>query len=455
MSLRIFVVGVVALLGSARVAIAQSASALPAPPGTAPAPPATLLPPPGTVPAPPSAVPAVEPGVQRVSLDELLALLARRSPHIAAERAPIAVAEAGLVGAGAYPNPTLSYGVLAGIHGVEYVNGTQHTVMLEQPFLVAGQRGARREAAQADVGVARAEARAGQHELAARARSLFVTLLAAEQRIKLLEQAEADLERAERVVVGRQQGGVMSAYDQSRIELETQAVAARAAEARGELDDASGRMAGLLALPGWHPRANGSLADALGPEASAAPSIERVPAVVVAEKAAESARSHIELARAERWPNPSLGAGAAFTTSGYTLAGSFGIAMDLPLFDRGQGAIARARAEAHGAMLERDVVRAEAQAENERAARALATHRRALESYERTVVARLPELTRMAEAAYASGRGTILDLLDTLRTINETRLVELEYQEATGLSAVDLFRAEGRADDLGPARRAP
>lgn len=402
-------------------------------------------------------VPSGEPPQQQVTLPELLDLLRQRSPRAAAARSQIAVAGADVVAAAAYPNPNLSYGVLAGIHEPGYVNGTQHQVTLEQPVLIAGQRGARRAAADLGVAAARAHADADREELAQKGRTLFVALLAAQERVQVLEEAEADILRARHVVEGRAQSGMMSQYDSIRIQVEAQTLAARLSAARTDRADASGHLATLVGLKDFAPRAEGRLATLAGaPESpSVAMDPSRLPRVVAASKETDGAEARIVVAKRERWPTPVVGVGAQFTTDGYTLAANLGIALDLPLFDRGQGPIARAEAEAELAQHSRDVVLAEAQTELTRAKSSLALRRRALVSFEADVMARLPELRRMAEIAYTSGRGSVLDLLDALRTITETRLSELDQLEAAAVAHIELLAAEGRADNPDAAGATP
>ncbi len=400
--------------------------------------------------APEAAVPKTsgEAPQQEVTLPQLLDLLRQRSPRAAASRSQVAVAGADVVAAGAYPNPNLSYGLLAGIHEPGYVNGTQHQVTLEQPILIAGQRGARRAVADLGVAAARAHADADREELAQKGRTLFVALLAAQERVQVLEEAEADILRARHVVEGRAQSGMMSQYDSIRIQVEAQTLAARSSAARTDRADASGHLATLVGLNGFAPRAAGNLASLAGTRVASTTVTDpaRLPRVLAASKESDGAVARIDAAQRERWPTPVIGVGAQFTTDGYTLAANVGVALDLPLFDRGQGPIARAEAEAELAQHSREVALAEAQTELARARSSLALRRRTLDSFEQGVMARLPELRRMAEIAYTNGRGSILDLLDALRTITETRLSELDQLEAAAVAHIDLLAAEGRAD---------
>jgi outer membrane protein, heavy metal efflux system len=99
--------------------------------------------------------------------------------------------------------------------------------------------------------------------------------------------------------------------------------------------------------------------------------------------------------------------------------------MEAPIFDWGQGPIARAEAQASKATRLREAATAEASANLERARRVFENRSSALASFESDVVGRMPALRKMAEEAYRGGQGTILDLLDTFQTSTDARLLEL------------------------------
>ena len=382
-----------------------------------------------------------------VNVNDLLRMLKEKSPQVAVERARVGVAAAETVAARAYPNPTLGYELVAGLHGADYVNGTQHEITLEQPVLVAGQRGARRTAADRGVTAARARSRADYLTLVRDARTGFVALLAAQERLEVLDQALVDVAGAKQVVEGRAQSGMMSQYDTLRIDVELQALAARRDSVRADADDRAGQLSSLLGLPQLAPPAVGDLGKFRSVPTAR---VDSLPNVAAARAEEAAATSQIDVARRERWPTPTFGVGALVTTNGYTFSGELSFSTDLPFFDRGQGPIARASAGAALAAHSRALAVAEAQAELGRAQRTLSERRQALDTFEHKVVARLPELRRMGEDAYRSGQGGILDLLDTLRTITDARVSRVDYQEAAARAEVDALAAAGVVDTEDP-----
>lgn len=420
------------------------------PPSVPALPPAAPAVPSGAAVAPSSAAPAGEsPGSapkpasapQDVTIEEVLRLLRQKSPRAAAQQAAVDVAKAEVAVAGTYPNPRLGYFTYGGLVQSDYVNGSQHQLTLDVPLLVGGQVGARRAAAEAGVGAAQAQVTAARADLATQARILFVGLLAQQERVRVAKETLADVQRAKVVVEGRSQSGTMSAYDLLRVETDAQAKVAEVAQAEADEEDAARRLAVLLGQPGWRPRAVGAFKPAAALPAPASP-----PAVEAAKKDQQAAVARVGVAEREWLPTPVVSLGAFATTAGFGLAGYVGLSLDLPIANQGQGAVARANAEARAADLSRSATEAEAGAELSRAQRALEARRKALEGYQQTVAAKGPALRQMAEDAYKLGQGGVLDLLDTLRTLGEIRAAQVEYTERVLLAEIDVLSASGKVE---------
>ena len=160
---------------------------------------------------------------ERLTLAALLRLVAERSPRLAAERAGIDAAEAERVTAGAIPNPTISLGggrPNGGVPNSVIDAGRQKQATIELPVLIAGQRGARVEAAEQGVLGARARVAQAASELSLRAAELFAGLQAAQERAAVLAEAQGEIERAAALVSGRLDSGMASRYDLARVEME-------------------------------------------------------------------------------------------------------------------------------------------------------------------------------------------------------------------------------------------
>ena len=141
-------------------------------------------------------------------------------------------------------------------------------------------------------------------------------------------------------------------------------------------------------------------------------------------------------------PGTSMYESAHFISSKYTSA-FFGLSLPLPLFDRNQGAIARATAQIEVEDLSLGAEMGEARAEIERGAALLLKRREALAALERTVVQRIPVLRQMAEDAYREGSADILELLDANRSLRDFQLAHVQQLESVKLAEEIVIAASG------------
>jgi len=373
----------------------------------------------------------------QVTLDQVLTIMNARSPRTAADRAAIAVAEADRITAQTLPNPSVSYGGAHLLSGLSTGAVTQHQIVLDQPLLVSHQRAARE--AEADLNLAASRARVDQTlaERRVTVRQAFATLLSRQQQLEVSQQSLADLERVLQVVRVRADAGERSRYDVARVETETEALRVGIMNAEAEVEDAAGQLATLLGLPGWSPRAIGTLAPSDVPtESNQLWDIATThrPALVALRQQQAASRGGIVLARRERLPVPVLSGGAQLTQDVTGTSAVFGLSLPLPVFDKNQGAIAKAEAQLNADVLALTAELEEAHAEVDRAAKLLRARREALTRLEGGVVQRVPVLRQMAEDAYREGSGDILDLLDAMRSQRTIQLSHVQQLESVTLA---------------------
>jgi cobalt-zinc-cadmium efflux system outer membrane protein len=119
------------------------------------------------------------------------------------------------------------------------------------------------------------------------------------------------------------------------------------------------------------------------------------------------------------------------------------VAVPLPLFNRNTAARERAAAERQLVDAE---LRAAEQAVRAQVASALESYRALLAAQPSgvdSVVDRAMEVARIADAAYATGGGSLLELLDARRTRAETLGAALRWVGDVQLAHLDLLRAIG------------
>ncbi len=370
-----------------------------------------------------------------VDLPAVVRLVRDASPRLAVERQAVAGAEANRITAGAYPNPTLSYGRFRPRSGqATLFDGTrQEQATLDLPLLIAGQRSARVEKAEREIEAARARVASGASSLAAEAGAAFVALLAAQERSALLAAASEDLARMRNIVAGREASGMASRYDVTRLDVELGGLRAKFDESKADISDRAGNLAALLGLPEWRPRAAGILKPMALDAGTLVKARDRAvtsPAAVAAVRDETAAQSGVEVARRERWPVPSFSAGRAWTTDPYGSANFLGLSVEVPIFDTRRGPLAKAEADAITATLRRELAQAEVAANLERLAGVIGSREAALQRFEREAAGKLPALKQMAEDAYRLGRGTILDLLDSSRSRHELQQTRIDLVAA-------------------------
>lgn len=356
-----------------------------------------------------------------VDLVTVLRLVRDASPRLSIERQAIADAQANRITAGAYPNPTVSYGRFqpSGSRSTLFDGSRQEQSTVELPLLIGGQRTARIEKAEREIEAVRARVASGASSLGGEAASAFVSLLAAQEKLAWLRAGHEELVRLRDIVAGREESGMASRYDLARLDIEVGGLRTKVNEAEADVADQAGIMAVLLGLPNWRPRASGSLRPIELDAGILTALRERTlasPAVIAALRDEKVAQSGVEVARRERWPALSVSAGRAWTSDPFGAANFVGLSVEIPILDTRRGPLARAEAEAITAGLRRELAVAEVAANLERYANVISARQSALQRFELDASAHLPALKQMAEDAYRLGRSSIFELLDSTRS---------------------------------------
>lgn len=393
---------------------------------------------------------SAEPAPVPVTLSELLGIMREKSPRFAVLLQRIEAARAEVVAAGVLPNPTVSYGrfdLVGGSRNTMFEGNAQEQVTLEMPLLIAGQRGARIEAAEKGVSAAEADVEAEYAALVHETRRLFVKLLAGQERVAVLEETAREMNRLTAIVGGRKQAGNASAYDALRIGVEASGIATRLETARSDLAESAGDLAVLLGLPDWKPIAAGRLA-VLGVPADAQKLLVEAnranPDLIAAERGETAAEAGLEKAKRERWPGVSVQVGTVYTDSPYSNTTFAGVSVEVPIFDRNQGGMTRAEAAKLAASLEYDYTASRTRVAIEHAASLLVRRRETRLKFEQEVLSKLPGLKSMGEAAYRLGKGTLLELLDSYRSRTEMRLTEVDLIQAETEAELEALRTSGQ-----------
>jgi len=329
--------------------------------------------------------------------------------------------------AGLFPNPRLQLASESNELRDPFSSG-EHIAGVFVPIPLGGRLGAAREAAEREVDARRALVLAEEREVIAAVRVAFAAALAAEENVRIARdiadaaRGSADFVR-KRIAEGeaREADRLRAEVEEARaaVDVETALVARRRALAAlaaavGAPDEDVAGVAGALVLP---------VSRALG-AASPARLVEH-PRLKARDAAVAAARADVERLRAERIPDLTIGASYRRIEGEDEDAFDVSAWIDLPLFDRNQGAIEGAERLARAAEAEREVERAALRLALEAALFDLAGASRRAAAYDGDILPKAARSLEIAEAAYREGATSILDVLQARRTLAEASLARL------------------------------
>ena len=146
-----------------------------------------------------------------------------------------------------------------------------------------------------------------------------------------------------------------------------------------------------------------------------------------------------------RVPIPSLTAGLKRSDIGGSTNDGYQVSLDLavPLFDRGQAAMARATAQKARAQAETESWRLQIETQV-RAAHTVATiHQDRLARYQESIAAIAEPLAKVGRVGYEEGELGILEVLDAERQVLDAHLALWELAAAARRAAIELDRVAG------------
>jgi outer membrane protein, heavy metal efflux system len=374
---------------------------------------------------------------------DALARTMAADPRVQAARARIDEVRAEQNERTRWPNPfaTFSREESAGIEDI--------FLTTRQEVPLSGRRGHLRAAGTLAIEAADAGATSEIRELQAVLRRSFTTLLVAQEREIVLRRSADELRQLVDILRMREEAGEGARYDRLRgqralVDLESDLDTSRIARARAQVDLASflgpSVDPGSLVVSGsLHPEPPVPLPVLLD-RALAVRADYRATQLTVARYDAER-RAAIAL----RVPTPTLGYGLKRSATGTTAGNGsvFSVDISVPLFNRGQSAVALATARAAQADAERTFLRVRIETEVRAAHLTLTMEQARAARYRESIVATAEPLAAIARLAYEEGELGILELLDANRQVAEARLRDLELAAAARLAAIELDRVTG------------
>lgn len=321
---------------------------------------------------------------------------------------------------------------------------------LSQSFEIGGQPRHRREAANAAARAARLEVDDAVRETRGAIAERFFRVLALQQRVDLEVQSLRLFDDAARIVERRRAGGEDTRLEANVALVEAERARNQLALAQEQLTDARAALAALLRMPPNRlPTAVGELAvgelthnaDSLVEAALRQP---RLLALVARE---ESAKARVELERAARYPDVTVGVGAG-------REGAYGerervttlsVSVPLPIWKHNASAIGQATTDASRASLERASAIRDVEADVRATWSRLQSLRTRVDRLQRTVLPTLSTNERLSIQSQRVGQIGLLELIvatrqsvdarrDLIDALLESQLARAALESAAGLS---------------------
>lgn len=389
--------------------------------------------------------------VRRLSLRQAVELALTQNPEVAAAMREVEANEGLRQQADVYPNPEISY----------LLEDTRRdtrttTLLLNQPFELGGKRAARVAAAERAYDIAAEDQVARRQAVRAAVTASYFETLAAQERVRLADEALALARRSTRATELRVKAGKVAAIEETKARVAEAGVNVEANQARSELLGARARLAALLGQSQPVAFVLDDRLDAL----PATPSLGETQRRVEDSPALRRARLEIarrsaltELEKARRIPDLTVSLGVKRDEELGLDQAVVGMSIPLPLFDRNQGNLLDALKREDKAREELVAARLQVSADAVQVRERLASARDEAETLATQILPGAQSAYDAAAKGFELGKFSFLEALDAQRTLLQARLQHLRAVAAAHRARAELNRILGSDDfpDAVPA----
>jgi len=390
-----------------------------------------------------------------LDLRSAIALAQRANPGLSSAAREQEASDAAVLQAGAWPNPVLE----AQVEDLRRGNRTT-TLLLSQPVELGGKRAARVTAAERARDQAASALLARRSELRASTITLFFDVLAAQERVRLMQDSLALAQAATRAAANRVAAGKVPPLEETRSRVAEAGIRVELQQAEGALRSARRQLAALWGNP--DPRftqAEGAV-DRLPPLALAQDVERRLAAAPMLRQArleVERRQALSQLEQARRVPDVTVSLGAKRVPADEGMGSSngrnqvvVGVSVPLPIFDTNRGNVAEALSREEKAR--DDLAAAELQlgADVAQATERLRSARAAAETLQRDALPGAEAAYKAAAKGFELGKFSFLEALDAQRTHFQVRNQYLMAVADAHRAASELDRLLGTEADETP-----
>ncbi len=361
-----------------------------------------------------------------LSLGDALGAALRHSPELAAFSYEIRALEAEAIQQGLVPNPevSLEFENFAGSGGLAGARAMETTLSLSQVIELGGKRMARRR-----VGDATAQLEAWDYEVRrldvlSKTAGDYVDLLAAYRRAQIAREVEALAQRVFEAVDDRVRAGKVSPLERTRAGVELARARLARQEADRQVDTARVRLASNWgSTTSRFDSLSGDFERVEPPRSldELRRRVEQSPDLLRWAKVESLRRAEIELALSGRVPDLSAGLGVRAFNEGDDAALVAGLTMDLPVFDRNQGAIRASRLRLLRTQREQEAAHVRVRASLAQAHGTLENAFTRVETIRGEILPAAQRAFEAAETAFGQGKIGALDLFDAQRSLFEAK----------------------------------
>ncbi len=378
---------------------------------------------------------------EALTLEQALSLARERAPAVLSARARIEESRGRLSAASVIRNPEVEAAAGGAISG-EPRNAKVDAGLLQDVEL-GGRRSSRIDVARAEVESSIAEAedvlRRARREVAA----AFYRGLQAQERLALLEGAERIAEETLEAARRRHESGDVALLD---VNVARVAAARARSEVHGARSSLSASLAEIRVLLGFSPEEHVLLEGELSsPRRFDLPNLLETalgrPDIRALQSELDAANAELRLGEALSWPELGLGALYQREEGQDFLLGA--VRLSLPLFDRGQGVRAEARARAGRLGQELEARRRAVRIEVFAAVEVYDQQRAAVEELEREALRVVEENEALSKESYEAGQISMVELLLVRREMLEIRSDYLSRLLDAAIASADLEASAG------------
>ena len=393
-------------------------------------------------PAPPAEAlrlpPRTGPLPARLTLAQALEESYARSPSVVAAQAEVAAAQARARQAGYRQNPELSIEAqnFAGTGALRGFRATETTLSVNQRLDLGGRRSARLGQARADLILQQLRLAVARAELAQNVRQEFARTIAARER---LEQAD------ENVALTKELARVAGLLVDSGREPPLRALRARSALAQAQAQQEAARAEDLSArtrlsaLLGSSTPVDSAVHGSLD-EVGQAINVDRSLFTRVAAADVAVAEAALAVQRSEGRIDPAVGVGIRHIRETGDVGLVAGMSMPLQLFNRNRGNIDAAQQAVAAAQARQRAALIDVTSRGRAAIAAVEAAKRRLVALQKSALPEAKEALRLAQLSYASGRATLLELLDAQNAYVTTQASLTDAELSLSLATAELGR---------------